>query len=49
MFLIYEQNCDISIQTYWNASAAERRRSGVSDISERGVEREMLNPERSDY
>ncbi len=40
-------NRTVVFQTYWNISDAEQRRSGVSDISERGVEGEMVNPERS--
>ncbi len=40
-------NRTVIFQTYWNTLAVERRQNGVSDISERGVEREreMVNPE----
>ncbi len=50
ILFIYEQKCDF-LQTFWNNFYAEWRQSGVSDISEQGVdqEQEMLNPERSDY
>ncbi len=42
-------NRTVIFQTYWNTSDMERRRSGVSEFSERGVEqeREMVNPEQS--